>query len=215
MYPPSQLCELCDILPVYTCANRTLVPPKHTLAPLLVLFPAILLYQTPLRIPSYLYLLSISWFSLNFAFTLVCVSPALSPATPLTAQCTLTPYILSTQLLWSAAEEWVILQQPAPVLLHLLQLLCYSGSSRQMAGCRPARRERANLPAGIAGGGCWGRDRWLVSAEARLLWSRQPRPGKRPVSPRRRPALHERSQNNQSHALQDKRRRWQVHAVCR
>ena len=114
------------------------------------MFPAILLYQTPLTILSFI---SISWFSLNFAFTLVCVSPALSPATPLTAQCTLTPYILSTQLLWSAAaEEWVILQQPAPVLLHLLQLLCYSGSSRQMAGCRPARRERANLPAGIAGG---------------------------------------------------------------
>ena len=95
-------------------------------------------------------------------FSCLFVSPALSPATPLTAQCTLTPYILSTQLLWSAAEEWVILQQPAPVLLHLLQLLCYSGSSRQMAGCRPARREPANLPAGIAAkrgqDGCWGRE---------------------------------------------------------
>ena len=104
-----------------------------------------------------------------------------------------------------------------PALVAAPTTLCYSGEPlcRQMAGCRPARRERANLPAGIAGGGCWGRDRWLVSAEARLLWSRQPRPGKRPVSPRRRPALHERSQNNQSHALQDKRRRWQVHAVCR
>ena len=145
----------------------------------------------------------------------LCVSPALSPATPLTAQCTLTPYILSTQLLWSAAEEWVILQQPAPVLLHLLQLLCYSGSSRQMAGCRPARRERANLPAGIAGGGCWGRDRWLVSAEARLLWSRQPRPGKRPVSPRRRPALHtKQSKQPESRSLQDKKGR-QVQTVCR
>ena len=53
MHPPSQL---CDILPAYTCANRTLVPPKHTLAILLVLFPAILLYQTPLIILSYLYL---------------------------------------------------------------------------------------------------------------------------------------------------------------
>ena len=53
MHPPSQL---CDILPAYTCANRTLVPPKHTLAPLLVLFPAILLYQTPLTILTYLYM---------------------------------------------------------------------------------------------------------------------------------------------------------------
>ena len=73
-----------------------------------------------------------------------------------------------------------------------------------MAGCRPARREPANLPAGIAGAGRLllllgpGRDRWLVSAEARLLWQRQPRPGKRPVSPRRRPALHtSHGQNNQ------------------
>ena len=92
---------------------------------------------------------------------------------------------------------------PAPVLLlpHLLLPLCYSGC-RQMAGCRPARREPANLPAGIAakqaaaaapaGKGS------MAGLPSRLLWSRQPRPGKRPVSPRRRPALHTNTrQNNQ------------------
>ena len=39
----------------------------------------------------------------------LCVTPALSPATPLTAQCTLTPYIL-----------------PPPPLMWSTQLLCYS-----------------------------------------------------------------------------------------
>ena len=126
----------------------------------------------------------------------LCVTPALSPATPLTAQCTLTPYILP--------PPPANVVNPAPVLLlpHLLLPLCYSGC-RQMAGCRPARREPANLPAGIAakqagaaaapaGKGS------MAGLPSRLLWSRQPRPGKRPVSPRRRPALHTNTrQNNQ------------------
>ena len=51
-----------------------------------------------------------------------------------------------------------------PALVAAPTTLCYSGEPlcRQMAGCRPARREPANLPAGIAAkrgqDGCWGRE---------------------------------------------------------
>lgn len=124
------------------------------------------------------------------------------------------------------------LHPPSPLLMWSTQLLCYScptsyyPSATLAAGRWPdaarlvgsQRICRLVEPSGGRTAAAAGAGKGsMAGLPSRLLWSRQPRPGKRPVSPRRRPALHTKpvKTTRESRLTRQERRRQVQHTVCR